>query len=48
MEWDMIKRTINNGHSERGIYEQFIHTSKLSLYPNSSDTNELSEIPNPL
>ncbi len=41
----MTKETKNNGHPEVGIYEPFAYTPKLSAYPNTSDVNELAEIP---
>ena len=41
----MIRETIDNGHPEGRICEQFVYPLKLSAYPNSSDMNELAEIP---
>ncbi len=41
----MGKKTKKNRRPERSICEQFAYTSHLVAYPNSSDMNELSEIP---
>jgi hypothetical protein len=40
----MIRETIDNGHPEGGICEQFAYLPNLVAYPNTSDMNELSEI----
>jgi len=40
----MIIRKIKN-HPKGGICELFAYLPKLAVYPNSSDINELSEMP---
>lgn len=40
----MIRETIDNGHPEGGIYEQFAYLPNFVVYPNSSDMNELGVI----
>ena len=40
----MTKRTINNGHPEGGICEQFAYLSNLVAYLNGSDMHELYAI----
>jgi len=44
---NMNRITKDNSRPEGGICEQFTHLPKLVAYTNSSDMNELSEIPNP-
>ena len=41
----MTKETKNNDHPERGICEQFVYLPNSVAYLNSSDMNELAEIP---
>jgi len=41
----MTKGTKNNVYPEGCIYELFAYTPKMSIYPNNSDMNELSEMP---
>jgi len=41
----VTKETMNNGHPEGNIYEQFAYLYNSVGYPNSSDITELSEMP---
>ena len=43
-ENDMGIKTKKNSRPEGSICEQFVYTSHLVAYPNSSDTNELYAI----
>jgi len=43
----IIKGKRYNSCPEGSIYEQYAYTSHLGAYPNSSDMNELSEMPKP-
>jgi len=39
-----MTRIIQHSRPEGDICEQFVYPPNLAVYPNSSDTNELSEI----